>query len=111
MSCSLMTEDTLAEMSMSLSSANRIRLENLADDGKAGAALAVKVLDRFDDALSAILIVTSCILPCLGLVVILWLTKLLFGVDVVSRARSARPGMNPGERPPERPDPSARRRA
>ena len=41
---------------MALSSANRIRLENLADNGKAGAALAVKILDRFDDALSAILI-------------------------------------------------------
>ena len=41
---------------MALSSANRIRLENLADDGKRSAALAVKILDRFDDALSAILI-------------------------------------------------------
>ncbi len=41
---------------MALSSANRIRLENLADDGNRGAALAVKILDRFDDALSAILI-------------------------------------------------------
>ena len=41
---------------MALSSANRIRLENLADDGKTAAALAVKILDRFDDALSAILI-------------------------------------------------------
>ena len=41
---------------MALSSANRIRLENLADDGKRAAALAVKILDRFDDALSAILI-------------------------------------------------------
>ena len=41
---------------MALSSANRIRLENLADDGKAAAALAVKVIDRFDDTLSAILI-------------------------------------------------------
>ncbi len=41
---------------MALSSANRIRLENLADDGKRAAALAVRVLDRFDDALSAILI-------------------------------------------------------
>ena len=39
---------------MALSSANRIRLENLADDGKRSAALAVKILDRFDDALSAI---------------------------------------------------------
>ncbi len=41
---------------MALSSANRVRLENMADNGKAAAALAVKVLDRFDDALSAILI-------------------------------------------------------
>ena len=41
---------------MALSSANRIRLENLADDGSRAAALAVKILDRFDDALSAILI-------------------------------------------------------
>ena len=41
---------------MALSSANRIRLENLADDGNYAAALAVKILDRFDDALSAILI-------------------------------------------------------
>ena len=41
---------------MALSSANRIRLENLADDGKRAAAVAVKLLDRFDDALSAILI-------------------------------------------------------
>ena len=41
---------------MALSSANRIRLENLADDGSRPAALAVRVLDRFDDALSAILI-------------------------------------------------------
>ena len=41
---------------MALSSANRIRLENLADDGKRSAAVAVKLLDRFDDALSAILI-------------------------------------------------------
>ena len=41
---------------MALSSANRIRLENLAEDGKRSAALAVKTLDRFDDALSAILL-------------------------------------------------------
>ena len=41
---------------MALSSANRIRLENLAEDGSRAAALAVRVLDRFDDALSAILI-------------------------------------------------------
>lgn len=41
---------------MVFSSANRMRLENLASDGSKGAALAVKVIDRFDDTLSAILI-------------------------------------------------------
>ncbi len=41
---------------MSLSSANRMRLENLAEDGKRSAALAVKIIDRYDDTLSAILI-------------------------------------------------------
>ena len=34
---------------MALSSANRIRLDNLADNGSRAAALAVKTLDRFDD--------------------------------------------------------------
>lgn len=41
---------------MALSAANRIRLNNLAEDGKKSAALALALLDRFDDALSAILI-------------------------------------------------------
>lgn len=41
---------------MALSSANRIRLSNLAEDGSKRAALALRLLDRFDDALSAILI-------------------------------------------------------
>lgn len=41
---------------MAFSSANRIRLENLAEDGKRGAAMAVRIIDRFDDTLSAILI-------------------------------------------------------
>ncbi|MBE7017192.1 MAG: HlyC/CorC family transporter [Ruminococcaceae bacterium] len=41
---------------MSLSSANRMRLENLAEDGNRSAALAVKVIDRYDNTLSAILI-------------------------------------------------------
>ena len=41
---------------MAFSSANRIRLENQAEDGSKLAALAVRILDRFDDALSAILI-------------------------------------------------------
>ncbi len=41
---------------MVFSSANRMRLENLAEDGSKSAALAVKVIDRFDNTLSAILI-------------------------------------------------------
>ena len=41
---------------MSLSSANRLRLENMAQDGNRSAAMAVKLIDRFDHTLSAILI-------------------------------------------------------
>ena len=41
---------------MSYSSCNTVRLENLRDDGSRRAALAVKITERFDDALSAILI-------------------------------------------------------
>ena len=41
---------------MALSSANRIRLENLMEGGSRSAAMAVKLLDRFDGALSTILI-------------------------------------------------------
>ena len=41
---------------MAFSSANRIRLENQAEDGSKLAALAVRIIDQFDDALSAILI-------------------------------------------------------
>ena len=41
---------------MALSSANRIRLSNLADGGSRGAKAALRLIDHFDDALSAILI-------------------------------------------------------
>ncbi|MBE6913828.1 MAG: HlyC/CorC family transporter [Ruminococcaceae bacterium] len=41
---------------MAYSSSNRIRLENLADDGNRAAARAVRILDKFDDALSTLLI-------------------------------------------------------
>ena len=41
---------------MAFSSANRIRLENQAEDGSRLAALAVRIIDHYDDALSAILI-------------------------------------------------------
>ena len=41
---------------MSLSAASRVRLEHLAENGNRKARVALKVLDRFDSALSAILI-------------------------------------------------------
>ena len=41
---------------MSYSSCNVVRLENLRDDGSKRAGAAVKITERFDDALSAILI-------------------------------------------------------
>ena len=41
---------------MSFSSTNKLRLENMADDEVKGAALALRIAEKFDDALSAILI-------------------------------------------------------
>lgn len=41
---------------MSFSSVNRLRLENMAEDGVKGAKTALYIAERFDDALSAILI-------------------------------------------------------
>ena len=41
---------------MSYSSCNRMRLENARDDGSKRAGVAVKIVDHFDDSLSAILI-------------------------------------------------------
>ena len=41
---------------MAYSSCNRLRLENAMEDGSKRAALAVKIVDRYDNALSAILI-------------------------------------------------------
>ena len=41
---------------MSLSAANRVRLENAAEDGKRSAKTALRLLDRFESALGAILI-------------------------------------------------------
>ena len=41
---------------MSISSCNSLRLENARDDGSKKAATAVKILEKYDDALSAILI-------------------------------------------------------
>ncbi|MBR2067002.1 MAG: HlyC/CorC family transporter [Solobacterium sp.] len=41
---------------MSFSSANKVRLENAADEGSEVAKLALKIMDNFDDALSTILV-------------------------------------------------------
>lgn len=41
---------------MAFSSCNRLRLENSAEDGSKKAKLALRIIERFDDALSAILI-------------------------------------------------------
>ena len=41
---------------MAFSSCNRIRLEHMAENGSRSAAAAVKILEHFDDALSAILV-------------------------------------------------------
>ena len=41
---------------MAFSSCKRIRLEHMAENGSRSAAVAVKILERFDDALSAILV-------------------------------------------------------
>ena len=41
---------------MSYSSCNRIRLEHMAENGSTTAAVAVRILEHFDDALSAILV-------------------------------------------------------
>ncbi len=41
---------------MSYSSCNKVRLENAMEDGDKAAARAVKITDRYDDALSAILV-------------------------------------------------------
>ena len=79
---------------MALSSANRIRLENLAEDGKKGAVLAVKIIDRYDDALSAILIgnnFVSIALSSLGSVIAItafgeeytWLATVIVTVAVI----------------------------
>ncbi len=41
---------------MALSAANKLRLENAAEDGSKAAKTALRIIERFDDALSAILI-------------------------------------------------------
>ena len=79
---------------MALSSANRIRLENLAENGSRAAALAVKIIDRYDDSLSAILIGNNFVniaLSSLGSVIAItafgeeytWLATVIVTVTVI----------------------------
>ncbi|MBR0160529.1 MAG: HlyC/CorC family transporter [Oscillospiraceae bacterium] len=62
---------------MAYSSCNRLRLENSAEDGSGRARLALKIVDRFDDALSAILIGNNLVnIACssLGSVLVILIT-------------------------------------
>ena len=79
---------------MALSSANRIRLSNLAEDGNRAAALALKLMDRFDDALGAILIGNNFVniaLSSIGSVIAIslfgerwaWLSTVIVTVTVI----------------------------
>lgn len=79
---------------MAFSSANRIRLENQAESGSKAAALAVKIIDRYDDALSAILIGNNFVniaLSSIGSVIAItafseeyaWLATVIVTVSVI----------------------------
>jgi CBS domain containing-hemolysin-like protein len=79
---------------MALSSANRIRLENLRDDGNKAAGVAVKVIDSFDNTLSTILIGNNFVniaLSSLGSVIAIvafgekytWLATVIVTVTVI----------------------------
>ena len=62
---------------MAYSSCNRLRLENSAEEGSGRARLALKIVDRFDDALSAILIGNNLVnIACssLGSVLVILIT-------------------------------------
>ena len=83
-------------------------LSRLAETAASLSSKAADLLNRYIESV-AILIVTSCILPCLGFVFILWIVKMLFGVDVIARARNIRIPGNPGESAAEDPNMSARR--
>jgi len=63
---------------MSFSSCNRMRLENLKDDGDKKASVAFKLTEKFDDALSAILIGNNLVniaASSLGSVLVIMLLK------------------------------------
>ena len=79
---------------MAYSSSNRIRLENLAEDGNRAAARAVRILDKYDDALSAMLIGNNFVniaLSSLGSIIAItafgeeytWLATVIVTVSVI----------------------------
>ena len=61
-------------------------LNKLSETASSLSDKAADLLNRFVES-AAILIVTSCILPCLGLVLIVFLIRMLFGFDAVSRVK------------------------
>ncbi len=79
---------------MTYSSANRMRLENAKEDGSRMAGMAVKIEDRFEDALSAILIgnnlaniamssIASVVMILLGLERLTWVSTVVITVVVI----------------------------
>ncbi len=79
---------------MSLSSANRLRLGSMSDGGSRSAAIALALYDRFDDALSAILIgnnFVNIVLSSLGSLIAIsafgeqyiWLATVIVTVTVI----------------------------
>ena len=77
---------------------NRLSETATSLSGKAG-----DLLNQYVESV-AILIVTSCILPCLGLVCIFFLIKMLFGVDVIARVRPGRAEQRPPKDPSQHAD-------
>nr|MCR5263427.1 hypothetical protein [Clostridiales bacterium] len=75
-----------AEKDMSLIAAVMSRISETAASLSERAA---QLLNRYVESV-AILVVTSCVLPLLGVIFILWMMKLLFGVDVLSGAERVR---------------------
>ena len=74
-------------------------LNRLSETATSLSSKAANLLNHYVESV-AILVVTSCILPCLGLVCILWLIKMLFGVDAIARIRTVRHT----DHSPEQPD-------
>lgn len=61
-------------------------LSKLSETASSLSDKAADLLNHYVES-AAILIVTSCILPCLGLVLIVWLIRMLFGFDALPRMK------------------------